>query len=372
MKISIGAETIEGPFGGGNEFLKNFKDYLNTKGHTVINHLNDRDIDIILLTNPLMTSETSSFNSYDIEYYLKFYNNNAIVFQRFNECDERKGTKNINSKLNRFNQVVDINIFVSQWLKNIFKEYEISKKKYYVVKGGPNKNIFNSKDKIYWDKESKLKLVTHHWSDNLMKGYLEYKQLDQLLNQAIYKDLFEFTFIGNKPKNINFENINVLQPLTGKKLANELKKHDIYITASENEPSGNHHMEGALCGLPILFKDSGATPEYCKEFGLSYDIKNFKESLDLISKNYDKFVINLERYPYDFLSAAQEFNKVFEESHKQKIEIISSRNLKSKLNIFIRYLLNKLFTFFNDKYLSLKKVLGRTKYTVNNVTKSNK
>ena len=38
---------------------------------------------------------------------------------------------------------------------------------------------------------------------------------------------------------------------------NELKKHDIYITASENEPSGNHHMEGALCGLPILFKDSG-------------------------------------------------------------------------------------------------------------------
>ena len=41
-------------------------------------------------------------------------------------------------------------------------------------------------------------------------------------------------------------------------LANELKKHDIYITASENEPSGNHHMEGALCGLPILYKDSGS------------------------------------------------------------------------------------------------------------------
>ena len=90
MKISIGAEIIEGPFGGGNEFLKNLKEYLNTEGHTVINHLNDRDIDIILLTNPLMTSETSTFNSYDIEYYLKFNNNNAIVFQRFNECDERK------------------------------------------------------------------------------------------------------------------------------------------------------------------------------------------------------------------------------------------------------------------------------------------
>jgi len=30
------------------------------------------------------------------------------------------------------------------------------------------------------------------------------------------------------------------------------------------------------------------------------------------------------------------------------------------------------FTFFYNKYLSLKKVLGRTKYTINNVTKSNK
>ena len=50
----------------------------------------------------------------------------------------------------------------------------------------------------------------------------------------------------------------------GKELANELRKHDIYITGSKNEPSGNHHMEGALCGLPILYVNSGALPEYCQ------------------------------------------------------------------------------------------------------------
>ena len=95
MKISVGSKIVDGPFGGGNEFLKNLMNFLDKKGHTVINHLNDADIDIILLTNPLITSETSSFNSYDIEFYLKFYNSQAIVFQRFNECDERKGTQNI-------------------------------------------------------------------------------------------------------------------------------------------------------------------------------------------------------------------------------------------------------------------------------------
>ena len=87
--------------------------------------------------------------------------------------------------------------------------------------------------------------------------------------------MFEFTFIGNKPKDIKFNNINILKPLEGKNLANELKKHDVYITASENEPSGNHHMEGALCGLPILFKDSGSTSEYCKDLVLAMKLKVF-------------------------------------------------------------------------------------------------
>ena len=122
-----------------------------------------------MLTNPLISSETSSFNSYDIEVYLKFFNSQAIVFQRLNECDERKGTNNVNLKLNKFNQVVDVNIFVSDWLKNVFNKFELSKKRSYIVKGGPNKQIFNNNGKTYWNKKTKLKLVTHHWSDNLNK-----------------------------------------------------------------------------------------------------------------------------------------------------------------------------------------------------------
>ena len=368
MKISIGSKIIDGPFGGGNEFLKNFINYLENSGHTVINHLNDKDIDIILLTNPLISSETSSFDSYDIEYYLKFTNDQAIVFQRFNECDERKGTNNINFKLNKFNAVVDVNIFVSDWLKNVFNNFDLSKKKSYVVKGGPNKDIFNNKNKTYWNKTSKLKLVTHHWSDNLMKGYLEYKQLDNFLNSEKYNDLFEFTFIGNKPEDIEFKNIIVLDPLEGKNLANELKQHDIYITASKNEPSGNHHMEGALCGLPIMYLNSGATSEYCKDYGVSYEIENFLKSLELIKENYDNLINKLNEYPYDFLNAANNFDKIFNEIYKKKFEIIEERNLKSKFNIYFRYLLNKFFRYMYIKYYSLKKLLGRTKYTIKNVS----
>ena len=101
MKISIGSKVIEGPFGGGNEFIKNLINFFHDRGHTVVNSLEDEDIDIILLTNPLINSETSTFNNFDIDYYVKFKNPNAIVFQRINECDERKGTKNLNAKLSK-------------------------------------------------------------------------------------------------------------------------------------------------------------------------------------------------------------------------------------------------------------------------------
>ena len=37
-------------------------------------------------------------------------------------------------------------------------------------------------------------------------------------------------------------------------------KHDLYISASINEPAGMHHIEGLLCGLPIIYRDNGALP----------------------------------------------------------------------------------------------------------------
>ena len=54
-----------------------------------------------------------------------------------------------------------------------------------------------------------------------------------------WKDMFEFTYIGNLPKNFEFINsTHHISPLSGFTLANEIKQHNIYITGSINEPSG--------------------------------------------------------------------------------------------------------------------------------------
>ena len=67
----------------------------------------------------------------------------------------------------------------------------------------------------------------------------------------------QFSYIGNLPHNFEFKNSIKIQPLHGARLANKLKENHIYITASQNEPSGNHHIEAAQCGLPIMYLKSG-------------------------------------------------------------------------------------------------------------------
>lgn len=368
MKISFGSKIINGPYGGGNNFLKNLKQFLEEKGHVVVTDLKDNDIDIILLTNPLIDSETSTFRNYDIDFYLKFKNPNTLVFQRINECDERKGTNNINKKINKFNKRVDINIFVSDWLRDVYKEYELANKQYLIVKGGPDEKIFNSTNKEFWDRSSKLKLITHHWSNNPMKGYAVYKLIDSLLaTEEKLKDV-EFSFIGNLPKDLNLNNTNVLQPLEGAALANELKNHHIYITASLNEPSGNHHMEGALCGLPVLYIQSGALPEYCEQYGIVFDENNLLDSLDTLISRYDDFVKKLEVYPFNFTYAATQYEDGFKDALLNKEMLISKREQSVKIYVLFNFIRSKIeLSFYKIKSFIFREI-GKLKKNLSGVS----
>ena len=96
MKISIGTNIQDGPWGGGNLFALNLKNYLIEKGHEVTFKLEDNDIDIILLTEPRRTSPSSAFTNYDVIDYITYKNNDALVIHRINECDEHKNTNFIN------------------------------------------------------------------------------------------------------------------------------------------------------------------------------------------------------------------------------------------------------------------------------------
>ena len=52
MKVSINYEVINSIWGGGNRFVNSLIEQLNKNNCDVIHHLNDNDIDIILIIDP--------------------------------------------------------------------------------------------------------------------------------------------------------------------------------------------------------------------------------------------------------------------------------------------------------------------------------
>ena len=348
MKIAIGTNIKDGPWGGGNAFAKNLSSFLIESGHEVVYKLLDKDIDIILLTEPRKLSETSSFNHKDIKEYLNIVNNNSIVFHRINECDQRKGTNYINEYLIKSNSIADVTIFVSEWLKNLYTDEGINKRNLHTIMAGANREYFNPESLKVWDKSEKLKIVTHHWGTNKNKGFAIYEYIDELISTNPWKDMIEFTFIGNLPKNYKFRNSKVIKPLYEKELGNELKKNHIYITGSLFEPSGNHHIEAAQCGLPILYIDSGGTSEYCKNFGIEYTIDNLEEKIALFMENSTKYYEIMQYYPNDSKVMSEEFLELFSFYNKSRSEIIKKRempnvNLMKKLLINLKFKIKSLF-----------------------------
>ena len=207
MKVSIGSKIVEGPYGGGNLFVKNLSSYLLKKGNSVVYDLKDKDIDIILIINPLKNSESATFDHLDALFYTKFVNEESIIVQRINECDERKNTNNVNTQIIKANQFVDYTIYVSEWISDLFKKKGLESKNSKVILSGSDNKIFNQKEKEYWDRKSKFKIVTHHWSPNWMKGFDSYKIIDDLLD---YKSIENET--GKKIGN-DFEEGKVTLPI---------------------------------------------------------------------------------------------------------------------------------------------------------------
>lgn len=327
MKLSIGANIVKGPWGGGNRFSVDLSEYLKEKGWQVINHLNDNDIDIILMTDPRKDLLSVKYNQIDIAKYL-WLKPDTIVVQRINNCDESRNTKNMNKYIIRANKVADYTVFISNYLKNIFISSGLfENKKFSVIRNGANNKLFNNTGRKKWNKNEPLKITTHHWSNNYNKGFDIYKELDEISSNLFNGKTIKFSYIGNIPQNFVFKNTKVIPPLSGKELVNKIKENHIYITGARGEGAGMHHIEAALCGLPILYINNGGIPEYCKDFGIMFnDINDLKECLKKIIANYDKYFENMTKYPYNSDYMCKQYEDLF-------LKLLSEKN---KLNILKR------------------------------------
>ncbi len=267
MKIFFNRKFRRTPWGGGVHFVTGFADYLTKLGHQVTNEYHP-DVDIIFMVDPRDDEGFGDINQLlQFKHHLKSSGKNVKVVHRINDSDIPRGTNflvDLNIRANA--AIADETIFISEWLQKHYQEKGFRKDSY-VIRNGTNLYHFNPLGKP--EKEDNVvKVVTHHWSDNYNKGFDSYIELDKVISGR--KDI-EFTYIGRYYKDYVPQNTKVIPPLYGKELGNELKKHDVYVTAARWEACGMHHIEAAACGLPVAYhKDGGGIVEMCKNYGIQF------------------------------------------------------------------------------------------------------
>lgn len=328
MKVSIGYAIIEGPWGGGNRFVAALGDALARSGHAVVYDLNDEDIDVILIIDPRTRIPNIPFGAGDVLRYLAFRNPNAVVIHRINECDERKNTRTVNFRLRLANYAADHTVFVGSWLKDLNVWRQSDGHGSSVILNGANTTVFNATGHKAWDGAEPFKLVTHHWGGNWMKGFDVYQKLDEMLSQGTWKNRIAFTYIGNIPKGFEFKHATHLPPMDAQHLAAELRSHHAYVTASICEPGGNHQNEGALCGLPLLYRNSGCMPEYCDGFGVMFNgPDDFETGLNTMMSDYGIWQERIQDYPCTVGHTVDSYIRCMESLHADHGKHVQSRNI---------------------------------------------
>lgn len=256
MKIYVNRRPIEGPWGGGNLFVSALYDYLPDLGCNMITNPFAETPDVIFLQSPKSDS-TSNF-SINEAIFLKNNHPHIKIVMRVNDCDARKATVGVDDMWLECSKYVDKTIFVSKWMQQYFIEKGWHCKNNYVVYNGVNLEHFRPREKI---NNGKVNIVTHHWSNNRMKGFDTYEFIDDFV--AKNKD-YTFTYIGRDLE--TFKNTRIIKPIFGNKLGEELSRYDVYISASKFDPGPNHILESIACKLPtIVCKDGGGAIEFARE-----------------------------------------------------------------------------------------------------------
>ncbi len=282
-RIHVLHKFIEGPWGGGNQFLKALRRYFAEAG---------------LYTESMEDAEVILFNSYpfgnehSFDLALKLKKQGKILIHRLDGplYYIRGRDRVVDEVIFQFNSALsDGTVFQSKWSRD--KNYELGMQKApyeTVIMNAPDPNIFNREGKRPFN-DKKIRLIATSWSKNMAKGFDIYQYLDKHLDFNRY----EMTFLGNSP--VEFENIIRKMPVPSVELAKILREHDIYIAASKNDPCSNSLIEALHCGLPAVARNEGGHPEIVGKAGTFFENETgVIDAIENVVQNYQHYRLRID------------------------------------------------------------------------------
>ena len=256
--LSIFHEFEPPPAGGGHQFLRALTRHAETRGLRIENNMISR------------TTRACLFNSFnfDEKRLLRTRRDSVLYVHRVDgPIDVYRGWDGgVDRGIHAVNQkVAEKSIFQSRYSLEKHLELGMEFRNPVVIMNAADPEIFNPQGKVPFSHDRKTRLIAASWSRNINKGASVYQWLDENLDW----DRFEFTFVGQSP--IQFKNIQMIPPVDSYKLAALLREHDVYITASRNDPCSNSLIEALTCGLPAVYFQSGGHPEIVKQAGAGFE-----------------------------------------------------------------------------------------------------
>ena len=181
-------------------------------------------------------------------------------------------------------ELADVTVMQSGW--SMCKTYDLGYRPIMPVLMWTSSDplIFNREGRVPFERDRKIRLISTSWSDNPQKGRATYEWIDEHLDWSRY----EYTFVGRVTG--EFEHIRTHAPVDSQTLAGLLKQHDIYVTASQNDPCSNALVEALSCGLPAVYLRDGGHPELVEFGGIGFRTpEEIPEALERLVASYEAF-----------------------------------------------------------------------------------
>jgi len=179
-------------------------------------------------------------------------------------------------------ELADATLAISHATVGMYRSIGIELVDPHVVYNACDDRIFNATGREPFRRDRRMRIIATSWSDNPRKGGSTYEWLEDNLDP----DRYELTFVGNA--SVRFRRARHVPPVPSRELADLLRAHDVFVTATEHDAYSNALVEALSCGLPAVYLDSGGSGEAVKEAGFAFrDREEIPALLDRLVDEYE-------------------------------------------------------------------------------------
>src|SRR5260221_12364368 len=121
MKIYVNRAPVNGPWGGGANFVRAFHQFVPELNHEVVQPDNQMIAPDLIVLAGLDTDNVGISDDQAVMYKEMMKGRHEVrLVLRVNENDARKGTSTVDRNLIMLSQYLDGTVFVSDWLQDYF------------------------------------------------------------------------------------------------------------------------------------------------------------------------------------------------------------------------------------------------------------